>query len=97
MQWFELSLWPCALRLATHPLRVPFSIRAESERRDNRPGRNALKRGPVSNVTRSSSPLPPRPINPMMVEGPPRVTSREEMEMVVLHEWKEVEDVGCRK
>lgn len=44
MQWFELLLGECDAQLIAHQLELP-ALRAESERRDNRPFRNAIKRG----------------------------------------------------
>ena len=45
MQWHELQLAPCALKLVQHDLRLPPATRVESMRRDTRPNRNNIKLG----------------------------------------------------
>ena len=45
MQWHELLLGPCTLRLLQHDLRLPPATRLESMRRDSRPNRNRIKLG----------------------------------------------------
>lgn len=50
MQWFELHLRECDAQLTARHLALPH-LRDESEKRDNRPMRNAIKRGMMRNDT----------------------------------------------
>ena len=44
MQWHELQVLPCELRLLSHPLALP-ALRQKSAARDTRVGRNTIKHG----------------------------------------------------
>eukprot|EP00316_Scyphosphaera_apsteinii_P008306 CAMPEP_0119332304 /NCGR_PEP_ID=MMETSP1333-20130426/82439_1 /TAXON_ID=418940 /ORGANISM="Scyphosphaera apsteinii, Strain RCC1455" /LENGTH=452 /DNA_ID=CAMNT_0007342101 /DNA_START=145 /DNA_END=1503 /DNA_ORIENTATION=- len=46
MQWREVIVYPCDLKMTTHELDMP-ALLEKSKQRDNRAGRNAIKMGPA--------------------------------------------------
>ena len=47
MQWHELEIQRCGLRLRPRNIAVAVAVRTESEARDTRPARNRIKLGPA--------------------------------------------------
>ena len=45
MQWREVSVYPCEVRIATHDIEAA-ALRDRSSQRDTRDGRNDIKLGP---------------------------------------------------